>query len=179
MGKTYPPRPWPERALDGIATTCTVISGVCMVLLIVTFAWLVYGRYVLNATPTWVEQLSLLLIITITFLSAAVGVKEGTHLKVDILPAILGPGGKTLLSLICHLVLGVFGLIMSVQAWGLIEFSWSRKIPLLGVSEAVRYVPVFISGVLITLFCLHSLLIELKILGPAHAGSQSPNEKEA
>ena len=34
-----------------------------LVVLIVTFGWLVLGRYVLNATPTWVEQLALVLIV--------------------------------------------------------------------------------------------------------------------
>ena len=39
------------------------IAGIAMVTLIVIFGWLVFGRYVLNSTPTWVEQVSLLLII--------------------------------------------------------------------------------------------------------------------
>ena len=46
------------------------------------YVWLVYGRYVLNDTPTWVEQVSLLLVMVITFLGAAVGVHQHSHLSV-------------------------------------------------------------------------------------------------
>ena len=40
-----------------------------MVVLLATFGWLVFGRYVLNVTPTWVEQLALVLVGYITFLA--------------------------------------------------------------------------------------------------------------
>ena len=44
-----------DRGLDLISYICTVITGVMLVVLTVIFGWLVFGRYVLNATPTWVE----------------------------------------------------------------------------------------------------------------------------
>jgi len=58
------------------------LAGLSLVVMTVIFAWLVYGRYVLNDTPTWVEQVSLLLIMVISFLGASVGVHQHTHLSV-------------------------------------------------------------------------------------------------
>ena len=60
--------------LDKISSICNVITGFSIVLMTVIFSWLVYGRYILNSTPTWVEQISLLLIVLISFLGAAVGI---------------------------------------------------------------------------------------------------------
>ena len=51
-----------EQVLDGIQSLCIFIASIALAILVVTFGWLVFGRYVLNITPTWVEQLSLLLI---------------------------------------------------------------------------------------------------------------------
>lgn len=158
------PRPWRERLLDGVATLVTWISGLCMIVLILTFSWLVFGRYVLNATPTWVEQLSLVIVVTITFLSAAVGVRENTHLKVDLLPALLGPRAGRWLRLLCDLLLVGFGSMMAFYAWGLVQFSWRRSIPLLDIPEGVRYLPVVLGGVLIALFALSSLVNQCLIL---------------
>jgi len=45
---------WMEASLDGIAAICRLLTGVSLVTLTVIFGWLVFGRYVLNATPTWV-----------------------------------------------------------------------------------------------------------------------------
>ncbi|MEO0362500.1 MAG: TRAP transporter small permease, partial [Pseudomonadota bacterium] len=51
-----------ERALDGLAALAMALASALLVVLIVIFGWLVYGRYVLNATPTWVEQSALLIV---------------------------------------------------------------------------------------------------------------------
>ena len=71
------------RVLAALAQTCLVIAGVQLVTLISIFGWLVWGRYVLNDTPTWVEQLALLLVVWITFLGAAAGVWNKSHLSID------------------------------------------------------------------------------------------------
>lgn len=75
--------------LDAIAYLATALSGVFLVLLVASFGWLVFGRYVLNDTPTWVEQMAMLLVTNITFLAAAVGIHERTHLSVDMLSMIV------------------------------------------------------------------------------------------
>src|SRR5690606_11978227 len=102
-----------ERALDRLlaqlARAVTALSGLCLVLLIVIFGWLVFGRYVLNQTPSWVEQLGLLLILVITFLSAAVGVHEQRHLSVDFLRDALPRRGRHLLLIAGDAVLAGFG----------------------------------------------------------------------
>ncbi len=151
-----------DRELARLARFCTFISGFCLVTLVVTFGWLVYGRYILNSTPTWVEQLSLLLVVTITFLSAAVGIREQTHLSVEILPNMLSPTQRSKLYVLIDIILAVFGLVMAKQSYLLMQFTWPQQIPLLDISEGFRTAPVAACGVLITLFSLGNILQELR-----------------
>ena len=51
-----------EKVLAGVHWLSIFISSTALVILVVTFGWLVFGRYVLNVTPTWVEQVALLLV---------------------------------------------------------------------------------------------------------------------
>ncbi|MEH6445053.1 MAG: TRAP transporter small permease [Oceanospirillaceae bacterium] len=146
-----------QQLINLIATTCTLISGLSLVTLTLTFGWLVYGRYILNSTPTWVEQLALLLIITITFLSSAVGIKERTHLAVDILPQMCSPKVQLLFRIGCDLVLAGFGLLLALMAIELIEFSWYKRIPLLDIPEGIKYLPVTLSGSLLVIFSLNNI----------------------
>ena len=69
------------------------------------FGWLVYGRYVLNATPTWVEQVSLLLVVLITFVGAAVGIREQTHLGVSYFRELCPRWLRQAMTFLSHLVL--------------------------------------------------------------------------
>ncbi len=128
------------------------VSGVMLVLLIVIFGWLVFGRYVLNDTPTWVEQLSLLLVVWITFLGAAVGVQRDTHLSVDFIRESMPSAVRGVMRVGADLMVLAFGILMAWQGWVLAERGLARAVPMLGVSEVWRGVPVVVCGVLIVLF---------------------------
>jgi TRAP-type transport system small permease protein len=150
-----------DRPLAFIAKICTFISGMCLVTLVASFSWLVFGRYLLNDTPTWVEQLALLLIVVITFLSSAVGIKERTHLSVEIVPYALPHKTRSILYIFIYVVVAVFGFIMMIKSYDLTLFSWTTNIPLLDVPEGLRTVPMMISGGLLCLFSFGNILKEI------------------
>ena len=151
-----------DRVLDGVAHTCKIVSGVGLVVLTVIFGWLVYGRYVLNATPTWVEQLSLLLVMLITFIGAAIGVHENTHLSVNFVRGLLPVRLRRVVIGFCHVVLGVFGGVMMWHSYKLAVFKWGSLIPLIGVPEGLRAIPITICGALIVLFSIGNLAALLR-----------------
>lgn len=141
-----------DRILDRLADICLLIAGVLLVLLIVIFGWLVFGRYVLNDTPTWVEQVSLLIVVYVTFLGAAVGIRRNAHLSIDFIREAMPPLPRKILQVISDLAMIVFGVFMTWQGWHLVTTNLRRKIPLLGLSESWRAAPLVICGVLIVLF---------------------------
>jgi len=149
------------KVLDAIASLAMAISGVLMTLLIVIFSWLVFGRYVLNATPTWVEQVSLLIVVWLAFVGAAVGVRRQGHLTVDFIREALPFSLQKILVIFSILAMCGFGAVMAWQGTVMLDRTIQREIPLLGISEGWRSVPVIISGVLITLFTLDQLRITL------------------
>ncbi len=150
-----------DKALSIISNIIQFVSGICLIVIIGTFAWLVYGRYILNSTPTWVEQLALILVVVITFLSSAVGLKERTHLNVDILPYMLPLKPRSILLMLIDLMLIWFGYMMMVNSYGLAVFNWTTEIPLLDIPLGVRSIPLIISGFLIILFCFNNFLRNL------------------
>ena len=147
-----------DAALDMLALAALTLASAMLAVLIVIFSWLVFGRYVLNATPTWVEQLSLLLVVWITFLGAAAGVRHHRHLAVDFIrEAMPGPVRMTL-TVYALLALGLFGAVMVWQGWIMYERTATRIVPLLGVSEGWRAIPVILSGGMIAVFCADDLI---------------------
>ena len=148
-----------DRLLDLISQVCLVICGVALVVLTVIFGWLVFGRYVLNATPTWVEQVSLLLIVVITFLGAAVGIHENTHLGVSYFREVSSEPVKRIFTIISHLLIAAFGAVMMVQSYKLMIFKWGSEIPLIHVPEGLRALPITICGGLLLIFSIGHLVL--------------------
>ncbi|THH36671.1 TRAP transporter small permease [Aliishimia ponticola] len=147
-----------DRVLDAIAALCRGITGTSLVFLTVIFGWLVFGRYVLNATPTWVEQAALLLVMVIAFLGAAVGIHENTHLSVTLLRTSSPPRFKTLLIVLTDLILAGFGGLMLWYGAQLTMFKWGSMIPLIHLPEGLRSLPLTIGGGLVMLFSLGHLI---------------------
>lgn len=141
-----------DRVLDGLARLCLIVAGVLLVFLIFSFGWLVFGRYVLNDTPTWIEQSSLLIVVYITCLGAAAGVRFNSHLSIDF----LREGAPRIPRAIMHVISDVFVILFGgFMAWqgGLMMMSnMGRPIPMIGLSESWRAAPLVICGVLLVIF---------------------------
>ena len=144
--------------LDLLALISKILTGVGLVFLTVIFGWLVYGRYILNDTPTWVEQASLLLIMLITFLGAAVGIHENTHLGVSYFRELVSARVRMIFTVTTHIILLIFGGIMAVQSYKLTVFKWGTEIPLIHLPEGLRSAPIAVCGVLICLFSIGHLI---------------------
>ena len=57
-------------------------AAVGIALMTVIVGWQVFGRYVLNSSPSWSEQASLTLMIWYVSFAAAAGVREGFHIRI-------------------------------------------------------------------------------------------------
>ncbi|MDY8108940.1 TRAP transporter small permease [Fulvimarina sp. 2208YS6-2-32] len=151
-------------ALDALASLLMAISGVMMVTLIAIFGWLVFGRYVLNNTPTWVEQAAILLIVWITFLGSSVGVWRSTHLSIDFVREALPEGPREILRVATDVGLVVFGGYMCWYGAVLALNNARRVMPMLGISEGWRGAPLSLCGALVVLFALARLAIHVVTL---------------
>ena len=147
-----------DRVLDLMSRTCLLLAGIAIVVMTAIFAWLVFGRYVLNDTPTWVEQVSLLLVMVIAFLGAAGGVHNHTHLSVVVFRNIVPRQVRTVFVIVSDVLMAGFGGMMFWYGLELTKFKWSTLIPLIQWSEGLRSLPLTISGALVFLFSTGHLI---------------------
>ncbi|MEQ5872524.1 TRAP transporter small permease [Sagittula sp. NFXS13] len=143
-----------ERVLDLLSKACVAVAGAGLVTLVVIFGWLVWGRYVMNDTPTWVEQVALLLVVWITFLGGAAGVQTQSHLSIEFVREMMPRWLRMPLHWMALAGMLVFGVVLFWQGWTLAESTWTRRVPMLGIPEGLRAVPMAICGALTALFTL-------------------------
>lgn len=141
-----------EKILDRVRALCIFIASIALVVLISTFGWLVFGRYVLNVTPTWVEQLALLLICYIAFLGAAAGIKEDTHIGVTLFRDMMPITIQKFIIIFIDIGLAIFGGIMLFAGITLMKFGWGTKLPMLEIDESYRTLAITSCGALIFIF---------------------------
>jgi TRAP-type C4-dicarboxylate transport system permease small subunit len=127
-------------------------------LIVVVVAWQVFGRYVMNDSPTWTESLALVLILYVTLIGAAVGVRDAGHLGMESLLVLAPAGIRHKVEILIHILVAIFGAAMLYNGWVLGASVASYKLANLELTEAVRYVPLAVSGGLIVLFSIEHII---------------------
>ncbi|MFD2263763.1 TRAP transporter small permease [Lacibacterium aquatile] len=133
-----------------------VVAGVFVLVAVVT--WQVFGRYVLNDTPTWAEAVALVLVLYVTLIGASVGVRDSGHIGMESFLVLLPERARHGFEILIHILTGTFGAVMAWYGYDLAAAVAPYKMPLLGISEAVNHVPLVIAGILITLFSIEHVI---------------------
>ncbi|MEG3596799.1 MAG: TRAP transporter small permease subunit, partial [Pseudomonadota bacterium] len=111
------------------------------------------------------------LMIWYVMFAAAAGVYEGFHIRIALLEEKLGPRARPLLRFTA-LVVALIGLVLLVYGTQLCWAVRGNSVPSLGVSRAVAYVPLPVSGLLMALFALP------QIISGRHIAEDSAGEGE-
>ncbi len=150
------------RLCAALARLCLQAGIAGLVLLIVAVLYQVVGRYVFNDTPTWAESGAVLLVLYVTMLGMAVGVRDAGHIGLESLLVLAPDAVRQKMELLIHALVLVFGVVMAWQCTTLALSVAGYKIPTLGVSEAFKYAPPAIAGALVALFSLEHILALLR-----------------
>ncbi len=140
------------RFCAAIARLSLMIAVTLLIVLILCVQWQVFGRYVLNDTPTWAENLALLLVLFVTAFGVAVGVRDAGHIGLESLVVLLPRAWQRRIEFLIHLLVGGFGVLMVKSGWLWASVKWGPKKPMLPVPDGIDYVPIIIAGALIVLF---------------------------
>ena len=141
-----------------LARGCMWLGIAGIVLLICAVTWQVFGRYVLNNTPTWAESLALLLVLYVTMLGTAVGVRDAGHIGLESFLVLAPPWLRLKMEYLIHALVLLFGAAMAWNCAYLSHSVWSYRLPTLWISEGWKYVPASLAGVLIVLFSVEHLI---------------------
>ena len=142
----------------GLSKLCLMFAVVGLIGVILCVQWQVFGRYVMNDTPTWAEALALLLVLFVTAFGLAVGVRDAGHIGLESMVALLPDRWRHRIELLIHALVGVFGgfMVWGGSQWALAK--WGEKKPMLPVPDGIDYVPLVIAGVLIVLFSIEHII---------------------
>ncbi len=134
------------------------LSASGLVLMTAIVGWQVFGRYVLNSTPSWSEEGALTLMIWFVSLAAAAGVRQGFHIRIVAVEDAVPAGVRKAMQLASNLVVAACGLAMLIWGGELVILTWDHVIPSLGISRGFACLGLPISGALMALYAVERAL---------------------
>jgi TRAP-type C4-dicarboxylate transport system permease small subunit len=145
-----------------LSKACLVLAIVGLLALVISVQTQVIGRYVFNDTPTWTEALALQLVLYVTALGVAVGVRDAGHIGLDSLAVLLPDRFRLKLEVLIHLLVALFGIFMTTSGLMWTRLKWDELDPMLGVSAGWDYLALVIAGALIVLFSIEHIVALLR-----------------
>ena len=153
-----------KRLLDGYHRLLTWLMAATVAILIVPVTLQIVSRYTaLIPSWIWTEELSRFLFIWMIMLGSMIGVREGSHFVVDVLPD-LPPRPNAALEIVTNLFVLVFALVF--VWWGIqfVRFGWDQTSELADLPMAWIFMAWPVAGVTWVLFLGEAFVASFRVL---------------
>jgi TRAP-type C4-dicarboxylate transport system permease small subunit len=151
-----------NRVCAGLSKASLVLAVVGLIAVILSVQVQVIGRYVFNDTPTWAEALALQLVLYVTALGVAVGVRDAGHIGLESMVALLPLSWRLKIEIVIHAFVALFGGLMLWSGWMWTTLKWSDIKPMLGLPVGMDYLALVVAGALIVLFSVEHIVALLR-----------------
>ena len=122
----------------------------------------VFFRYFLHIGLGWTEEAARFLLIAMTFVAAAIAVKEWGHFRLLLITKWISESQQRFVQIISVLVVVVMSLVLVRYGVAIANISWFQTSPTMEWSMGYLYLIVPGSGVIMCLFALEHLLEVLR-----------------
>jgi len=137
---------------DQGARLCAMVSAAIMVTVVTAQ---VVMRYGFNASFDWADEVSRLAFVTTIFIAIPLGIRDGTHVGIDLMVDRLPALPRRLVR---RFTSGLAGLMMLITAWATVHVAgatWSERLGAVDITSSVFFFPVIAGALHSALHLLH------------------------
>lgn len=160
-----------RKFLHHYATLLNVLLGISVGLLVVPVTLQMIARFT-SLIPAWIwtEEMARFLFIWMVMLGAMIGVREGTHFEVDVLPQ-FGHRVTAALRIVSMIFVLIFALVFVWYGYKFLMFGWNQTSELADLPMGFIFIAWPLTGLTWLAFGIQRLLNDIRIVrfGPTAA----------
>jgi C4-dicarboxylate transporter DctQ subunit len=115
-----------DRAVASAAFALTAAGVLCVVAMTIVITYEVALRYLFNAPTMWADEIASYLLIAIVFLGLAQNLRQGTHIRIDVITSLVSPRTQQVLEIFAYAIGIVFSAMLAVGTWTRFDNFWIR-----------------------------------------------------
>ena len=149
-------------ALHILDSALNRILQLFLLLITIAVSWQVFSRYVLDDPSSFTEELARFLLIWLTLLGCAFAYRKNSHLGLDMVYATANETQRKIMYMLIHGCVALFAIcVMVIGGFSLMNMTeqLGQSSPVMGIDISWVYSVIPLSGVLITIYALHALLV--------------------
>ena len=118
-----------DRLMGAVDKVCRWIIGAALAGAFLLLVLQVLVRYVFPFPFPWIEELAVYLCGYVAMIGAAVCLRMGFHLQVDLLQESLGPAAQSVLMFVQNMIVVFFGLFLLRYGTAFVQLGWGQTSP--------------------------------------------------
>ncbi len=136
------------------------VTGLLLTSIVLIISWQVLTRVILKVTPSWSEEISMILVVWFGMLGAGLGVRDKSHLAVEFLVRIMPDGLKQFFFRLSYALICCFSIVMVVAGFRLYSFVMAHGEinPATGIPVGYTYFAIPVAGIFIFLHSLRHII---------------------
>ncbi len=142
----------------GLAWVTRASIGLSAALMLLAICYQVLMRYVFGDTPSWSEELAVLFFSWSVMGGLALGVHEGWHVRLTMLPDLLPQGIRAWTERLTELVIMALGIFLVWSGWRFLDITSGSVSAAIGYPIEILNVLALACGGLMALFALERTL---------------------
>ena len=147
-----------DKVIRAITAVFEALTQILLLVMVGVVTWLVISRQILHHASSWAEEISLVMVIWFGLIGATFGVKERYHLRMELFFAPLPRSARVAISIFTDALVALFGLLLLIGGTQHVIQTAPQELPATLITAALRYLPVPITGALIVIYSLRSLV---------------------
>ncbi|MCI8853482.1 MAG: TRAP transporter small permease [Lachnospiraceae bacterium] len=126
--------------------------------MVVVTAYVVFGRFVLNNSPSWGEELALLCMVYMSMISAALAIRKDTHIRMTIIDLFLPEKVVGFFKGLAQVAIFGFSWFMIIYGWQFAQLMGRSMMTGLRIKSMYLYLAIPIAGVALCLMEIERLI---------------------
>jgi len=146
-----------EKILNRFYWLAEVMCKIMMCVQIVCVAFVVVGRFVFSKTPAWGEETTLLCLVWVALISAAITLRENGHMRITAFDEHMSKKTRFILDLFSDAFLLLFACFMIKEGLNLAKITSMSILPGLRIKSSYLYSATWVSGIVYIIAVLENV----------------------
>lgn len=150
---------------ERLAKVIFIITGAMISAMVLIITYQVFGRFVLDRTPRWSEEFTLVLMLYTGFLGASLAYRERLHIGIKFFIGRVKEPLQSRIYIFIDAMIGVFALFMIIWGSGFAWMMRNQTLPATKISVGVSYLPIPLTGILFLFFVIEKIMSDINAKG--------------
>lgn len=124
-----------------------VLCRILYIVMVSVIFYAVLGRFVFQRSSAWTHELGILCMVWICFITAALAIRDGSHIRMTLLEYIAPKIVTKILHCVAYFLLLALSFVLVLYGWRIIDLTMMARLPALQIPMSVLYASVFATGI--------------------------------